>query len=418
MKQAISNAREGDEGPLSGVRIVDLSTVFAAPFATHLLADAGAEVIKVEAPDLDILRDSGEAPEENTSPMFEHINRSKRGIVIDLKNQVGRDILLRILSRSDALVSNIRPDALTRLGIDYATLRPNFPRLIHCSIVGYGAGGRSEGRPAYDDMIQGAAAFSSLLGQATDSAPRHIPFALIDRIAGIYAANAISLAILSRERSGEGSELQVPLFESAVHFLLVEHMFGRSFDPPVGTAINKRMIEPDRKPYATRDGFLCVLPYGDRHWEALFQIMDKPEYLADPRFRDFPSRRKNLSVLYALLVERLPERTTSEWMRIFEEADIPSAPVVSVDQLLDDGHLAERGFFVESPFSDGVSFKHVRTPVEWSNWSPPAPTRAPKPSEHAEEILRESGMAESEIEDAFASNAVRQRGMNRSSIVG
>jgi crotonobetainyl-CoA:carnitine CoA-transferase CaiB-like acyl-CoA transferase len=373
-------------GPLDGVRIVDISTVMAAPFATHVLADHGADVIKVESPTGDIMRNSAQSPEPQMSPIFQHMNRNKRSIVLDLKSADDRAVLLDLVASADAFVYNMRPAVMARLELDYASVRAANPEIVYCGVIGYGRGGRYENRPAYDDLVQGAVAIPTL-NTTPAAGPRFVPAAIIDRTTGLYMANALLMALLRRERTGQGAAVEVPMFEAAAHFLLVEHMFGRSFEPPVGTAVNKRMLQPDRRPFPTSDGFVCVLPYTNRNWRDLSTILGIDDVTADPRFADFPARRENIGELYALLAARLSERTTDEWLASCDEVDIPASRCATVDELIDDPHLAERGFFRMVPDGHGM-FRHMRSPIEWADWSPPDPRPAPRLGEHSAEITR------------------------------
>lgn len=388
-------------GPLAGYTILDISTVMAAPFGTSVLADHGADVIKIEAPGGDIMRNSGASPEPGMSPIFQHMNRNKRSMVLDLKAPAGRETLLRLARDADAVIYNMRPAALERLGLGYDAFREANPKIVHCGVIGYGQGGRYEARPAYDDLIQGASAVPQLFGRATQGPPRFVPFGMMDRMVGLYVALSVAMALLRRGQTGEGSEIVIPMFEAATHFVLVEHMFGASFDPPVGSAINKRMMEPDRRPFPTKDGYICALPYIDRHWRELSRIFGIDDLTLDPRFADFPSRRENITELYALLAEQLTTRTTDEWLALLDEADIPAVACPTVEELLEDPHLQDRGFYKKMPMPGGT-FTHMASPVEWGDWEHPDPRPAPRLSEHAVVVLREAGFSDEEIDGLLA----------------
>lgn len=377
---------DDDGAPLAGYRIIDVSTVMAAPFATHVLADHGADVIKIESPGGDIMRNSGRSPEPQMSPIFQHMNRNKRSVVLDLKAGEDRQALLDLVAGADAFVYNMRPAAMARLGLSYDALREVNERIVYCGVLGYGRGGRYEDRPAYDDLVQGATAIPTLVAAASGGPPRYIPAAVVDRITGLYAANALLMALLRRERTGTGAAVEVPMFEAAAHFLLVEHMFGRSFEPAMGTATNKRMLEPNRRPFPTRDGYVSVLPYTTRNWRDLSSLLGIDDVTADPRFADFASRREHIGELYALLAERLPTRTTDEWLTDFERVDISAARCATVDELIDDPHLADRHFF-----RTVSSFRHMRSPVDWADWPQPDPRPAPRLGEHTAEVVCRSG---------------------------
>lgn len=399
-------ADEGSETalPLAGVRVLDLSTVMAGPFATHVLAEQGADLIKVEPPEGDIMRFSGRAPEPGMAPIYQHMNRGKRSIAIDLKAERGHEVLHRLVGWADVLVYNMRPRAMAKLGLSYANVRALKASIVYCGIVGYGQRGPYAARPAYDDLIQGAAGVARLTGRSTRSEPRFVPFAMCDRIAGLYAATAIVSALLRRERTGQGVAIEVPMFETSAHFLLVEHMFGRTFRPSEGEAVNPRMMEADRRPYRTNDGFICVLPYTTRHWDKLFELFGREDLKEEPRFRDFGSRREAIGELYALLARHLPERTTAAWLAAFAAADIPASPANTIDELLDDIHLQQTGFLRSS--LDGRQTT-MAFPVEWIGIEEPPGRATSSLSEDAISILGQVGFGPDEVSTLSTSGAVR-----------
>jgi crotonobetainyl-CoA:carnitine CoA-transferase CaiB-like acyl-CoA transferase len=394
-------------GPLSGIRIVDLSAVLTGPFATHILADHGAEVIKVEAPGGDITRHIGEAPAPGMSSMFQHLNRNKRGIVLDLKQPRGREVLFKLIRTADALVFNMRPEAMARLGLSYAEVRAENPGIVYCGIVGFGEAGPYAGKPAYDDVIQGLAGIPDLVARANGGEPRFIPMAAADRIVGLYAANALNMALLHRARTGQGTAVEVPMFEAMAHFVMVEHMFYRSFDPPLGAAANPRPLDKNCKPHRTRDGYLCLLPYTAEHWHAMFDILERPDLHDDPRFAQTSGRINEVEDLYALLDARLPERDTAEWVALLTEADIPAMPMNRVEDVLEDPHLKAVDFFQRTADAEGGAFIHMAVPYGWSNWPRTPPQPAPRHAQHSVEVLREIGLDPDEIADLLAAGVVR-----------
>ncbi len=392
-------------GPLAGVKVLDISTVMAGPFATHLLADQGADVIKVEPPEGDIMRFSGPSPRPGMSPIFQHMNRNKRSIVLDLKQAGATDVLLTLARTADVFVYNMRPRAMARLGLSYDTLRAANPAIVYCGIVGFGQEGPYAARPAYDDLIQGASGIPDLVGRATGGEPRYVPFAMCDRIAGLYAANALLAALLERTRIGKGTAIEIPMFETNVHFLLVEHLFGASFEPAAGDgALNTRMLEPNRKPYRTSDGYVCVLPYTTRHWRSLFELVGRAELQDDPRFADFASRREHIHVLYELLDGALRQRPTAAWLADFERIDIPAATANAIADLPSDPHLVASSFFRSVAQEDG-RFLHMAAPVQWKDRAFADPSPAPVLAEDTRAILREAGYADERI-DALARDGV------------
>ena len=256
-------------GPLAGIRVLDLMTVQMGPWCTRILADFGADVIKVEAPEGDSSRFTGVPRHRGMSGSFQHNARGKRSLAIDLKQPAAQQAVLRLAPTVDAFASNIRPAALARLGLDYDSVRKVNPSIVYLSMVGYGSAGRYAGRPAYDDLIQAAAAIPMLLQRSTGQ-PRFIPMAAIDRIVGSAAANALLAGLLARARTGIGQMIEVPMFETMAQFVLSEHMQGQTFDPPTSPAGYPRTLSPHRRPYATKDGFIAVLPYNDGQWRRFF----------------------------------------------------------------------------------------------------------------------------------------------------
>src|SRR3984957_11088993 len=303
-------------GPLAGIRVLDLTTVQMGPWCPRILADYGADMIKVEAPEGDSSRYTGVPRNRGMSGSFQHNARGKRSIAMDLKQPAAREALLRLVPTVDAFASNIRPRALARLGLDYESVKQFNPSIVYLSMVGYGSGGRYAGRPAYDDLIQAASSIPMLLQRSTGQ-PRFIPMAAIDRIVGSAAANAILAGLLARARTGVGQMIEVPMFETIAQFVLSEHMQGRTFDPPTIPAGYPRTLSPHRRPYATKDGFIAVLPYNDGQWRRFFEVADKVDILkTDPRFADIASRTANIDALYQMVGEELQHRTTDEWLEL------------------------------------------------------------------------------------------------------
>src|SRR6185437_11799557 len=310
-------------GPLAGLRVLDLTTVQMGPWCTRILADYGADTIKVEAPEGDSSRYTGVSRHRGMSGSFQHNARGKRSIAMDLKQPAARDALLRLVPTVDAFASNIRPQALARLGLDYQSVRTHNPSIVYLSMVGYGSGGRYAGRPAYDDLIQAASAIPMLLQRSTGE-PRFIPMAAIDRIVGSAAANALLAGLLARARTGAGQHIEVPMFETMAQFVLAEHMQGRTFEPPAGPAGYARTLSRQRRPYPTKDGFIAALPYNDGQWRRFFAAIGKSDIVErDPRFADIAARTANIDALYEMLGDELKHRTTGAWLELLEQNDIP-----------------------------------------------------------------------------------------------
>lgn len=365
-----------------------MSAVLTGPFATMFLADSGADVIKIEAPGGDITRRVGESPGPGMASIFQHINRGKRSVALDLKTEEGIHAMRQLLATADAFVYNARPRAMARLGLDYESVRAINPAIVYCGVTGFGEGGRHAGKAAYDDLIQGAVAIPDLAARATGE-PRYAPMALADRVVGLYAAVALLTALMHRTRTGEGCCVEIPMFESMAHFVLVEHMFYRSFDTH-GAAGNPRALDRNRRPYATSDGFICVLPYNDRHWLDLFGLIGQPQMRDDPRFTHFAGRLAHISELYAALEAALRTRATAQWLEIFGRADIPACRMNTLDELLEDAHLADVGFFQATQDARGDTFLGMRSSFVWNTQGAAPIATAPTLGEHTRQVLGEA----------------------------
>ncbi|RYZ13418.1 MAG: CoA transferase [Comamonadaceae bacterium] len=386
-------------GPLNGVRIVDLTTVLMGPFATQLLADMGADVIKIEAPGGDIARDVGPRRNPGMSGSFLHANRNKRSVLLDLKLPAARSALLRLVAGADVLVSNLRPQSMKRLGLAYEDVTAVKADLVYAGLYGFGEDGPYAGKPAYDDLIQGASALPAMLHAAGADAPRYVPSAMVDRIVGMSAAHAITAALFHRQRTGEGQAIEIPMFETMAQFVLGDHLAGHTFDPPVAPIGYKRLLSPNRKPYATRDGHICVLFYADRHWRAFFDLIGQPDFLQrNERFSTIGGRTEHIDELYAMVAEALTERSTAEWLAAFERADVPAMPMHTLASLVEDPHLAAVGFFERQEHPTEGSVRTMRSPTRWSR-SKHGPNRpAPTLGQHTEEALREAGYDGAELD--------------------
>ncbi|MFL5254457.1 MAG: CaiB/BaiF CoA transferase family protein [Rhodopila sp.] len=391
------------QGPLAGIRILDLTTVQMGPWCTRIVADYGADVIKVEAPGGDSSRHVGVPKSPGMSGTFQHNAKGKRSICIDLKQPEARDAILRLATKVDAFASNIRQAALARLGLDYESVRAVNPKIVYLSMVGYGSDGRYAGRPAYDDLIQAAAAIPMLLQRSTGE-PRFIPMAAIDRIVGGAAANALLAGLLAKERTGIGQMIEVPMFETIAQFVLSEHMQGQTFDPPTSPAGYKRTLSQARRPYATKDGFLAVLPYNDSQWRRFFEAVGKGHLLdADPRFATITSRTANIDALYEMIGAELQHRTTEEWLALLHEADIPCMRPNALESLMEDPHLADIGFFHWEEHPSEGRIRVMREPSTWSETKPLVGGRfAPRLRQHTREVLAESSLDEAAIDDLIA----------------
>jgi len=375
-------------GPLTGVRVLDLTTVVMGPFATQILGDMGADVIKVEAPSGDSMRRVGPFHHGDMGPLYLQANRNKRSIVLDLKTPADRQALLALVADIDVLVYNIRPQAMRRLGLDYETLAKINPGLIFCGAFGFGDDGPYAGRPAYDDIMQAACGISSLF-QRVNGSPSYVPLNICDRTVGLYLANTVLGALFHKQRTGEGQAIELPMFETMAQFVLGDHIGGEAFVPPLGGTGYQRLLSKQRGPYATQDGHLCVVVYTDAHWQKFSAMIGRPNLMAsDPRFASLQTRTVHAEAVGALLAEALAARSTLDWTELFAEADIPATPVHSVDDLFTDPHLAAVGFWQDVDHPTEGRVRVARPPGTWSRTQPEVRRLAPNLGEHTREVLQ------------------------------
>ena len=377
------------------------------PYATQILADLGADVIKVEPPEGDILRDVGPMRNPGMGHIYLHVNRNKRSVVLDLKQPAGRDAALRLAEKSDVLVFNVRPQAMARLGLSYEDVKKVNPKIIYAAAVGYGEGGPYSGKSAYDDLIQGAAAVPALTQMSGADLPRYAPVTLADRSVGLNVAIAINAALYYREKTGRGQSIEVPMFESLVQFVMGDHLGGLSFDPPIGEAGYKRLIAKHRRPYATNDGYVCVLIYNDKQWQSFFDLIGKPELKDDPRFRNHTERGVNIAEIYAYVADIMQTRSTADWLQALDAADIPVMPMHTPSSLVTDPHLEASGFFqlVEHP-TEGM-LRMMKPTLSWSEGPLTIRSLPPSLGQHSAEILREAGYSDEDITEMVKNQVTR-----------
>jgi crotonobetainyl-CoA:carnitine CoA-transferase CaiB-like acyl-CoA transferase len=389
-------------GPLEGVRVVDLTSVVVGPLATQILADHGAEVIKVESRSGDLVRVmNGKSVTPAMGAKFLHLNRNKRSIVLDLKQPAGYAALASLIERADVMVWNNRPRSMARMKLSYDDVRGINPRIIYCGLFGFGQDGRYRDRPAYDTIIQGVGGMAAL-HHIVSGEPRYVPMVVADKVVGLIAVQMIAMALYGRTRTGAGCSIEIPMFENLAKFVLEEHLYLKTFEPPLGPMGDPRILDAHNRPIPTRDGHICISANTDAQAFAFFDAIGQPGLKTDPRFCSVPARFAHVQEYFQVRVDALKAKTTAEWLAIFDRLDVPAMSYNTLDSLLQDPHLADAGFFEVKEHPTEGKTRSMRLPNRWSSgtrreWNP-----APKLGQHSVEILREIGRTEAEIEAMIA----------------
>ena len=380
--------------PLAGVRIADMSTVVFGPYCTQILADLGADVIKVEPEEGDSIRNVGTPPKTPLmGPVYLRLNRGKRSASWDMKSEKGKRAVRRLLETSDVFIHNIRPDAIDRLGLGYEAVKKIRPDIVYVHCTGFGLGGPYAGLQAYDDVIQAASGAVSLLPRVDGNPrPRYLPMLFADKVSGLHAVYATMAALMARNRDGEGQHVEVPMFESITSFNMVEHLCDATFQPATGRWGYTRQLDPVRQPMRTRDGYISIAPYVDDRWVRFFKAAGHPEVLEEERFIDKPTRRKNMTQMYEVAETILPEKTTAEWLKILKEANVPAMKASEIGEVLDDPHLNAGGFFKKREHPTEGGYIEVRQPVRFAGMPYPDARPAPGIGQDTDEINRELGL--------------------------
>lgn len=387
---------------LNGIRVLDLTAYLLGPFATQILGDMGADIIKVESHEGDIVRGIGPTRSPGMGGIFQQNNRNKRSVVLDLKQPAGRDALLRLAATADVFVYNVRPAAMARLGLSYEALAAVNPGIVYVGAVGFGQDGPYAARPALDDLMQGMSGIAGLYARASGGEPRYIPLAMADRYTGTVLVNAILGALVHKLRTGQGQSLEVPMFESLAQGVLGDHLMGHSFDPPLGPPGYPRHLSPDRRPFRTLDGWLCAFLISDGQWRAVLERLGQPELLQDPRFATLQARTEHSREVYAWLDATFRTRSTEQWLALLGEADVPAGPLHTLESLLDDPHLNAVGFFQRLEHPTEGTLVTLRPPSRWSRTPPEVRRAPPRLGEHSSELLAEAGYSGAEIAELVA----------------
>ena len=393
-------------GPLEGVTVVDLTSVVVGPLATQILADHGAEIIKVEAPPHgDLIRMmNGKSVTPGMGAKFLHLNRNKRSLVLDLKQATGYDALTRLLAKADVMVWNVRPPAMARLRLSYEDVCKINPNIIYCGMFGFGQDGRYRAKPAYDTIIQGSAGMAALHHRATGE-PRFVPMVVADKTVGLITVQMITMALYQRAKTGKGCSIEIPMFENLAKFVLEEHMYLTTFDPPLGGTGDPRLLDPLGKPIPTKDGWICISANTNAQAFAFFAAVGRPELKDDPRFSSVPARFAHVQDYFQVRIDALKAKTTAEWLEILDRGDVPAMPYHTLESLLEDPHLDDVKFFewIDHPTEGRV--RQMRLPNHWSTGTRSDFRPASKLGQDSVDVLREAGFNEAEIAQMIESRA-------------
>jgi crotonobetainyl-CoA:carnitine CoA-transferase CaiB-like acyl-CoA transferase len=377
-------------GPLAGVRVLDLTGVVLGPLATQILGDYGADVIKVENLEGDLIRTAGVSKHKGMSANFLSVNRNKRAIAVDLKSARGREVLERLVARADVFVHNMRVGAIGKLGFGYDAVSAIKPDIVYCAATGFGQDGPDRDKPAFDDVIQAACGLAALNGVG-HAEPFYTPTLVADKTAGLALVNAVLAALFHRERTGVGQYVEVPMFETLVAFILCEHLGGLAFEPPAAKAGYPRIMAGGRKPVPTRDGWAVILPYTADHWVEFFTDAGRADLVEKYSVRDRQKRNAGIVALYGELPAITRQKTTAEWMAICERLDVPATPIYALDDLPSHPHLKAVGLFEEADHPTEGRVRYVRPPTKFAATPASVRSLAPSQGQHTDEVLRELG---------------------------
>ncbi len=391
---------------LCGVRVLDMTTVVLGPYATQMLGDLGAEVIKVEPPSGDVFRAVRPGRSEGMGAGFLGCNRNKRSIAIDLRDADGREAMMRLVETVDVVVHNMRPKSAQKLGVDFEACRARNPGILYCYASGFGQQGPFADEPAYDDTIQAVSGMAYLNANAAGE-PRFLRTIIADKVGGLHLVIAV-LAGLAARREGEAKCIEAPMFESLVSFLMVEQLGGRSFEPPLSGTGYERLNSSYRKPFATEDGYVSIIPYTTAHWIRFLELIGRDDLAHDPRVTNPVERSRNIDMLYGIIEGAAPERGTDEWIALLRERDVPCARVNQLDDLFSDEHLAQVAMFQQVAHPTEGDILSVRSPFRLEGAEQAADRPAPRLGDDTRQILRDAGFPDAEIEALIAAGVVKE----------
>ena len=391
-------------GPLKGLKIIELTSVVLGPWAAQILADMGAEVIKVEAPFGDSNRQLGASRNPNMAALYLSNNRNKRSLVLDLKQSSARDALLAIVKDCDVFLHNNRPQVMTKLKLEYNDIKSVNENIIYCGTYGYSKDGPYGEKGALDDSIQAASGIAAL-NELVLGEPRYLPTVVADKTTAITVVYSILAALFHRERTGSGQEVEVPMFETMVSFVMAEHLWGEVFEPPLDKAGYTRLMSHHRKPYKTKDGYIAVLPYMNNHWKTFCEKAERQDLIEDDRFKNLSSRVENIDDTYSETGKILSTKTTQEWLDIFADTKVPVIVVNSLDDLFTDPHLEAVGFWQDFDHPTEGKLKMPGFPAKFSKTPATIRKHAPNFGEHSLEILAEAGIDKETIKQMIESKA-------------
>jgi formyl-CoA transferase len=383
--------------PLDGVRVIDLSRVVSGPFCTMSLGDMGADVVKIEEPGRgDESRAFGPPFLGGESPYFLSVNRNKRSCTVNLKSEAGKAILWRLLDTADVLIENFRPGAMARLGLDYDAVSARHPRLVYCSISGFGDTGPDAGRPGYDLIVQGESGLMDLTGEA-DGPPTKVGTSIADLTAGSMAIQGILLALYARQTTGRGQYVTIAMLDAMAS--LLTYNAGNYF--ATGESSTRRGNDhPSVVPYQTfraKDGWMNLGIANDSLWVRYCDAIERPDLRDDPRFAAAPDRVKYRDVLVPIIVELTAARSVQEWVELLGAAGVPCGRIRTVAEACTNPQLTERGKVVDRPHPTAETVRMVGLPIELSDTPGRIETAPPLLGEHTDDVLRDAGYADNEI---------------------